>query len=73
MVNRNILLTYQPAEGTTATVPMRPVPGKFDIFRAMVQLDSAGKRTFTTSVQSSTKPPAIAHFQLPVIAPTESP
>jgi hypothetical protein len=75
MVNRDILLTYQSVEGTTATVPMQPVPGKLDTFKAVVELDSAGKRTFTASVQGSTKPPAIAHFQLPVIqfASAESP
>lgn len=68
MGKRDVLLTYQSAEGTKATARMRPVPGKFDIFRAVVELDSAGNRTFTVSVQSPTQPPAIANFQLPVIA-----
>jgi len=72
MVKRDVLLSYQSAEGTTATVRMRPVPGKFDIFRAMVEFDSAGEKTFTAMVQSATKQPALAHFQLPVIASDES-
>jgi len=75
MVNRTILLTYQSATGTMDTVLMQPVAGKFDTFKAVVELDSAGETTFTASVQSSTTPPAIAHFQLPVIqfASAESP
>jgi hypothetical protein len=75
MVNRNILLTYQSATGTVDTVLMQPVAGKFDTFKAVVELDFVGETTFTTSVQSSTKPPAIAYFQLPVVqfTPAESP
>src|SRR5574338_911726 len=73
MVNRDVLLTYQSAKGTT-TVPMRPVSGTIDIFQAVVTLDSPGDGIFSTSVQSPTKPPATAHFRLPIIqaAPAES-
>lgn len=73
MVQRDVLLSYQSAEGTKATARMRPVPGKFDIFSAMVEFDSAGKRTFTATVQGATQRPVIAHFQLPVIASDEAP
>ncbi|HJR75573.1 MAG TPA: hypothetical protein VJ805_01330, partial [Nitrospiraceae bacterium] len=66
MVNRDVLLTYQSAEGTTSTVRMQPVPGQLDVFTAVIELDSPGKTTFSASVQSPTKPPAVAHFQLPV-------
>jgi hypothetical protein len=66
MVKRDVLLTYQSAEGTIFTVPMRPVPGQLDVFRAVIELDSPGRIIFSPSVQSPTKPPAIAHFQLPV-------
>ena len=72
-VKSDVLLTFQSAEGTKATVRMRPVPGKFDIFSAMVEFDSIGKRTFTATVQSATQRPAIAHFQLAVIASDEAP
>jgi hypothetical protein len=68
MVRRDVQLTSQSAAGMKATIRMQPVSGKFDIFRAVVELDSAGIRTFTVSVQSPTEAPAIAHFQLPVIA-----
>ena len=67
MVNRDVLLTYRSAEGTTATVTMESVPGKIDVFRAMIELDSAVTTVFSVSVQSPTKPPAIAHFDLPVL------
>jgi hypothetical protein len=67
MVNRDVLLTYQSAEGTTSTVLMQPVPGQIDVFKAVIELDSAGKVVFSPSVQSPTKPPAIAYFRLPVI------
>ncbi|MDF0667580.1 MAG: hypothetical protein P0119_16130 [Nitrospira sp.] len=53
--------------------PNAACPGEFDIFSAMVEFDSAGKRTFTAMVQSATQRPAIAHFQLPVIASDEAP
>jgi hypothetical protein len=66
MVNRDVLLTYQSAEGTTSTVLMQPVPGQIDVFKAVIELDSVGKVVFSPSVQSPTKPPAIAHFRLPV-------
>ncbi len=67
MVNRDVLLTYQPTEGTTSTVLMQPVPGQLDVFKAVIELESAGKVVFSPSVQSPTKAPAIAHFRLPVI------
>lgn len=67
MVNRDVLLTYHSADGAMTTVPMQPVPGKIDVFKAVVELESAGKQHFTASVQSSTRPPATALFQLPVI------
>jgi hypothetical protein len=73
MVRRDVLLTHQSTEGMKSTARMRPVPGKFDTFGAVVELDSAGNRTFTVSVQSPTQLPAIAHFQLSVIASAESP
>jgi hypothetical protein len=71
IVNKGILLTYQSAERTMTTVPMQPVPGKIDTYKVVIELVSAGETTFTASVQSSTKPPAIAEFQLPVIASAE--
>lgn len=67
MVNRDVLLTYPSAEGTTSTVPMQPVPGKIDVFRALIELDAAATIGFLASVQSPTKPPATAHFYLPVV------
>lgn len=73
MDKRDVLLSYQSAEGKTATVRMRPAPGKFDSFSAMVEFDSAGKKTLTATVQSATQRPAVAHFQLPVIASDEAP
>ena len=66
MVKRDVLLTYQSAEGTISTVRMRPVPGQLDVFKAVIELDSPGRIIFSPSVQSPTKPPAIAHFQFPV-------
>ncbi|NGZ10159.1 MAG: hypothetical protein CV088_12360 [Nitrospira sp. LK70] len=73
MDKRDVLLSYQSAEGTKSIARMRPVPGKFDIFSALVEFDSAGKKTLTATVQSATQRPAIAHFQLPVIASDEAP
>jgi hypothetical protein len=67
MVNRDVLLTYPSAEGTTSTVSMQPVPGKIDVFRAVIELDAAGTTGFLASVQSPTKPPATARFYLPVV------
>lgn len=67
MVNRDVLLTHQSVEGTASTVLMQPVPGKIDVFKAVIELDSPGKIVVSASVQSPTKPPAIARFQLPVI------
>lgn len=72
MVKRDVLLTHQSADGMKASVRMRPAPGKFDTYRAVVELTSSGDSTFTVLVQSPTQAPAIAHFQLPVIASTLS-
>ena len=67
MVNRSVLLTYLTAQGTTSSVSMELVPGTIDVFRAVVELDPAVTTVLSVSVQSPTKPPAIAHFQLPLV------
>jgi hypothetical protein len=67
MVHRDVVLTYQSAEAAFSNISMQPVPGKIDVFRAVIELESPGKIGVSASVQSATKPPAIGHFELPVI------